>query len=51
MMFLLPVSLFSSSFDLIRHVPSFSLVGPYSTVQYSKISHYRNKTENDVGAV
>jgi len=28
MMFLLPVSLFSSSFDLIRHVPSFSLVGP-----------------------
>jgi hypothetical protein len=28
MMFLLPVSLFSSSFDLIRHVPSFSSVGP-----------------------
>jgi len=28
MMFLLPVSLFSSSSDLIRHVPSFSLVGP-----------------------
>ena len=26
MMFLLPVSLFSSSFDLIHHVPSFSLV-------------------------
>ena len=25
---LLPVSLFSSSFDLIRHVPSFSVVGP-----------------------
>ena len=28
MIFLLPVSLFSSSFDLIRHVPSFSLVDP-----------------------
>jgi len=28
-MFLLPVSLFSSSFDLIRHVSSFSLVGPW----------------------
>jgi hypothetical protein len=27
--YLLPVSLFSSSFDLIRHVQSFSLVGPY----------------------
>jgi len=25
---LLPVSLFSSSFDLILHVPSVSLVGP-----------------------
>jgi len=29
MMFLLPVGLFSSSFYLIRHVPSFSLVGPW----------------------
>jgi len=27
-MFLLPVNLFSSSHDLIRHTPSFSLVGP-----------------------
>jgi len=28
MIFLLPIRLFSSSFNLIRHVPSLSLVGP-----------------------
>jgi len=28
MIFLLPIGLFSSSFDLIRHVPSLSLMGP-----------------------
>ena len=28
MIFLFPISLFSSSFDLILHVPSFSLLGP-----------------------
>jgi hypothetical protein len=47
MMFLLPVSLFSSSFDLIRHVPSFSLVMEFlvtlSQIPLDWIKYYKIK--------